>query len=228
MMDDEVRYDGTSGDPTVVWYDGGGTTGWAVISVHPDALTDPECFVMDNVTYFACGEFYGNEFMQVDQMIALAEQWPGAALGVEHWVLYDSQKDRKDENLTSLVRINAAFRYGLHSRAVLREHYANRLGATMPALLGEEHLPIKRPIPEVFRQNAALGVHSMKEESLHISFYNGRSFYVLTRGSDHARDATRHALTFLKRLKGNPKLRAEAFPALSAQATEALDGASGA
>jgi len=214
-MSDEVLYDGTSGDPTVVWYDGGGTTGWAVMSVHPDALTDPECFVMDNVTYFACGEFYGNEFMQVDQMVALAEEWPGAALGVEHWVLYDSSNGRKDENLTSLVRINAAFRYALHSRALLRAHYEAKLGATMPRLLDEDHMPVKRPIPLVFRQNAALGVHSMPEEALHASVYGGRSLYVLTRGSDHARDATRHGMTFLKRLKGNPKLRAEAFPALS-------------
>lgn len=227
-MTDEVLYDGTSGDPTVVWYDGGGTTGWAVISVHPDALTDPECFVMDNVTFFACGEFYGNEFMQVDQMIALAELWPGAALGVEHWVLYDSQKDRKDENLTSLVRINAAFRYGLHSRAMLAQHYEDRCGATMPALLGDGGMPVKRPVPEVFRQTAALGVHSLKEELLKMATYQGKSFYILTRGSDHARDATRHALTFLKRLKGNPKLRAEAFPALSARATGASETASAA
>jgi len=215
MTEDEVWYDGTSGDPTVVWYDGGGTTGWAVFSVHPDALTDPECFVMDNVTFFACGEFYGNEFMQVDQMIALAELWPGAALGVEHWILYDTQKDRKDENLTSLVRINAAFRYGLHSRAMLRQHYADKGGAMMPTLLGEGGAPVKRPIPEVYRQTAKLGVHDMPEAALHSATYQGKSLYILTRGSEHARDAARHGMTFLKRLKGNPKLRAEAFPALA-------------
>lgn len=227
-MSDEVLYDGTSGDPTVVWYDGGGTTGWAVISVHPDALTDPECFVMENVTYFACGEFYGNEFMQVDQMLALAELWPGAALGVEHWVHYDSTAGRKDENMTSLVRINAAFRYGLHLRELERETTRQfrsigggvvRGGPVVPTLLNEDGSPIKRKIPEVFRQTAALGVHGMKDEVLEAATYHGRSIYALTRGSEHKRDATKHAMTFLKRLKGNPKLRAEAFPALSAGVT---------
>lgn len=225
MTDDEVQFDGTSGDPTIVWYDGGGTTGWAVISVHPDALTDPECLVMSNITYFACGEFYGNEFMQVDQMIALAELWPGAVLGVEHWVNYDSSAGRKDENLTSLVRINAAFRYGLHSRAVARE-WNDRprvigqarvygAGAPLPDLLNEQGGPIKRESPKVYRQNAHLGT-GLKDVVLERSFWEGRSLYILTAGSAHARDSTKHAVVFLRRLKGNPKLRAEAFPALSA------------
>jgi hypothetical protein len=222
MSDVEVLYDGTSGDPTIIWYDGGGTTGWAVISVHPDALTDPECRVLDNVTYFAAGEFYGNEFMQVDQMIALAEEWPGAVLGVEHWVLYDSSAGRKDENLVSLVRINAAFRYGLHLRGIERELWTSGIsGGEMlkrgiPTLLDDTGMPIKRPVPTVYRQNASFGKNDMKDSVLERAFFCGRSLYSLTRGSTHARDSTKHALTFLKRIKVQPKLRAEAFPALSA------------
>lgn len=226
-MSDEVLYDGTSGDPTVVWYDGGGTTGWAVISVHPDALTDPECFVSDNLTFFACGEFYGNEFMQVDQMVHLAELWPGAALGVEHWILYESSHGRKDENLTSLVRINAAFRYALHLRAIERM-WADARRTGVPPLTDDEGQTLRMPAPLVFRQNAALGVHSLHEDLLKEFMYRGKDLHLLTRGSTHSRDATRHALTFLKRVKGNPKLRAEAFPALSGQSeapSPALSGA---
>lgn len=220
-MSEEVLYDGTSGDPTVIWYDGGGTTGWAAMSVHPDALTDPECFVLDNVTFFACGEFYGNEFMQVDQMIALAEAWPGAALGVEHWVLYDTSAGRKDENLTTAVRINAAFRYGLHLRSIERALWASGIGGMEllrggpPALLSVDGKPVKREVPPVSRQLAKFGVHDMPMEVLHQAEYHGKSLYLLSRGSEHARDATRHVLTFWKRIKGQPKLRAEVFPALS-------------
>jgi hypothetical protein len=226
-MSDEVWYDGTSGDPTVVWYDSGGITGWAVISVHPDALTDPECFVMDNVTYFACGEFYGNEFMQVDQMLALAETWQGAALGVEHWVLYDSSAGRKDENLTSAVRLNAAFRYGLYLRQQARAFYAAAPHGGIAPLLDETGSPVKWSVPMVFRQNASLG-KDMPDAVLEQAEFHGRNFYTLTRGSAHKRDATKHALTFLKRIKGSPKLRAEAFPALSTQQEEAPSASSGA
>jgi hypothetical protein len=216
MIDAEVLFDGTSGDPTVIWYDGGGTTGWAVLSVHPDALVDPECRVTDNLTHYAVGEFYGNEFMQVDQMIALAELWPGAALGVEHWVHYDSTYGRKDENLTSLARINAAFRYGLYSRAMLQGVSSIGMGKPipLPELLGEDGAPIRREPPVVYKQNAAFMKKGMSESVLDVVAWNGLSFREACSGSEHKRDATRHGLLFLKRLKTNRKLRNEVFPAL--------------
>lgn len=216
MIDAEVLYDGTSGDPTVVWYDGGGTTGWTVISVHPDALTDPECRVTDNITHFATGEFFGNEFMQVDQMIALAESWPGAALGVEHWVHYDSTAGRKDENMTSLARINAAFRYGLHLRAFSSSVNSIGLGRPIPLapLVDETGGPIRRPIPLVYRQNAAFMKKGLAADMLEVVSWSGLTLAERCRGSEHERDATRHALLFLRRLKQQPTLRAEVFPAL--------------
>jgi hypothetical protein len=219
MNDAEVLYDGTSGDPTVIWYDGGGTTGWAVISVHPDALMDPECRVTDNFTNFSAGEFYGNEFMQVDQMVHLAELWPGAALGVEHWVHYDSTRGRKDENLTSLARITAAFRYALHLRAIEREALAaaplGKLTELVP-LVDEMGMPIRREAPKVSRQDAAFMKNGMQESALRVISWEGRSLAEWCKGSEHKRDATRHALLFLKRLKTNPMFRKEVFPALYA------------
>lgn len=216
MNDTEVLYDGTSGDPTVIWFDGGGTTGWTVISVHPDALTDPECRVTDNISHFATGEFYGNEFMQVDQMISLAEAWPGAALGVEHWVHYDSTAGRKDENLTSLARINAAFRYGLHLRALSGGICSEGLGKPVPlaALVDEVGKPIRREIPVVYRQDAVFMKKGLMLEVLEVVSWDGLSLANRCEGSEHERDATRHALLFLKRLKSQIKLRAEVFPAL--------------
>lgn len=141
----EVLYDGTSGDPTVVWYDPGGTSGWSVFSVHPDALTDPEVRVLDNITHFACGQFTGSEFDQVDQMIELADAWPGAALGTEHFIL---QQFRKDENLLVLVRLNAAFRYEM------RRHGRDR---------------------KVHRQNAQLAMTTVTDKRLQAWGYAERS-----------------------------------------------------
>lgn len=219
MNEAEVLYDGSSGDPTVIWYDGGGTTGWAVISVHPDALMDPQCRVTDNITHFAAGEFYGNEFMQVDQMVNLADLFPGAALGVEHWVHYDSTHGRKDENMTSLARINAAFRYALHLRAIERQMAS--MTATgklvLPIVLVDDMGdPIRREPPRVERQNAAFMKEGIQEAMLHVVSFRGRSLAEACKGSEHKRDATRHGLLFLKRLKTNPQLRKEVFPALYA------------
>lgn len=219
MINAEVLYDGTSGDPTVVWYDGGGTTGWTVISVHPDALTDPECRVTDNITHFATGEFYGNEFMQVDQMITMAELWPGACLGVEQWVHYDSTHGRKDSNMTSLERINAAFRYGLYLRARERTEFTEAPGGKLGEPIGlvdAEGMPIRVEPPVVHRQTAVFMKKGLALSVLDVVRWNGRSLAELCKGSEHERDATRHALLFLKRLKANPGLRKEVFPALTA------------
>lgn len=105
--------DETSGYPTVVWYDPGGTSGWTVFTVHPESLTDPEIRVLDNVLFHKCGEFYGDEYKQADQMLDLADAWPGAALGTEKFVMYDSSRGRKDEMLLTLVRLNAVLAYEL-------------------------------------------------------------------------------------------------------------------
>lgn len=100
----------TEEDPTVIAYDPGGVTGWAVISVHPDALLDPDCYILDNITHFSCGQFIGNEFEHVDQMLWLADYWPSAGLVVEDFIL---RKFDMSRNLLAPVRLTAAFRYTL-------------------------------------------------------------------------------------------------------------------
>jgi len=106
----DVLYDGSSGDPTVISFDPGGVTGWAVSSVHPLAVRDSKYKIMENITHFACGQFMGSEFDQVDQMIDLVKRWPGAAKVTEQFILL---QNNTSESLLSPVRINAALRYGL-------------------------------------------------------------------------------------------------------------------
>lgn len=124
----------TSGDPTVVWYDPGGTSGWAVFTVHPESLTDPEIRVLDNVLYHGCGEFYGDEYKQVDQMLELADAWPGAALGTEKFVMYDRSRGRKDDNLMSLVRLNAVLAYELKRHGRDRRLFRQPAGLAMDGM----------------------------------------------------------------------------------------------
>jgi hypothetical protein len=130
----------TSGDPTVVWYDPGGTSGWSVFTVHPDALTNPEIRILDNVLYHSCGQFYGDEFKQVDQMLELADTWPDAALGTENFIMYESSRGRKDETLLSLVRLNAAFAYSLKRNG--RDRRLRRQNASI-AMTGMDDIRLK-------------------------------------------------------------------------------------
>ena len=174
----EVLYDGTSGDPTVIWFDPGGVSGWCVFSIHPEALVDPQCLLLQNVTHFACGQFVGTEFDMVDQMLELCDIWPGAAVGTEQFKL---RKFSQDDNLLVLVRLNAALAYEL------RRHRERRL----------------------WRQSPSLAFTTVNESRL-----KAWGYWEPTIGQKDARAAVQHGLTFLKRLKTQPKLRAEAFPSV--------------
>lgn len=182
-------------DPTVIAFDPGGTSGWAVLSVHPEALVCPDVAILDNMTHESFGQITGDEFVQVDEMIAICQAWPSAVLVTEHFIL---QKFRQDENLLSLVRLNSALRYGLY--AVSDPKVRRR----------------------VYRQNAALAMTTITDERLRRLGYWERSV-----GQPHARDAIRHGLTFLRRLKTQDSLLTEVFPLIFdvvASVTRGTDG----
>jgi len=174
--EETTLYDGSDGDPTVVWFDPGGVTGWAVFSVHPDSLLDPEVPILSNVTHKAWGHLTGTEFSQVDQMLDLAREWPGAALGQEDFILRQYNMGRE---LLAPVRLSAAFRYGVGR--------GRKVWLQQPALA-------KTTITDVRLKQIG--------------------YYAQTEAMPHARDAIRHTLTFLKRLKTQRNLLKEVFPAL--------------
>lgn len=108
-------FHGSSGDPTVIAFDPGGTTGWALFCVHPDALLLPDILILNNIQHWAFGELTGTEFAQVDGMLELADNWPKAALLVEDFILRRFDMSR---NALAPVRLNAALRYAVAPRFV--------------------------------------------------------------------------------------------------------------
>jgi hypothetical protein len=172
-------YDGTSGDPAVIAFDPGGSTGWSLFQVHPESLTDPGVQILDNVLYFACGEFYGTEMSQVDAMLSLVDEWPGSALVTEDFIL-----DTKvtSQEVLSPVRLNAAFKYAC-SRSLGRH---------------------------VWVQNREQAFSTITDERLE----RLQRYWNATIGKKDARVAVKHNLTFMRRLKQQPKLLAKVFPAL--------------
>jgi hypothetical protein len=181
----EVLYDGSSGDPTLIAYDPGGVTGWALMQIAGEALTDPEYKIMNNVTHFSCGQFLGTEFSQVDQMVALAEDWPGAGLVIEDFILRKFDRGRE---VLSPVRITSAFRWAMSHAESYVEGQAGRM---------------------VRVQQPSLAMTTMTDDRLKALRYWER-----TTGTPHARDATRHVITFARRLKEDVRLRSAVFPAL--------------
>lgn len=185
--DEDVAYPGYV---KLLWFDPGGTTGWCLMVVHPDALTEPDVPILSNIEYKAWGEIGGagmaneGEQLALSRILDLVKGWPLTAVGTESFRL---RQFTKDLELLTPVRINAALKYAL---------WAGEWGQ-----LWEQQ-------PDLAKKTATDA--RLKQWGL----YDSHS-------GPHARDATRHAITFLRRCKGRPRLREMAWPQLYAQAEQA-------
>lgn len=155
--DDPFTYDSEQGY-IVLALDPGGTTGWAVFAVHPDAMTgDPDYRVLDNVLWWTAGEFTGNQDSQIDQIVELIASWPSARIVTEDF------KVRQLNAVLAPVEINAAVRWAIRPRYFVKQH-------------------------------ASLAMSTVTDDR-----QKAWGFWIP--GKEHARDAAKHAITYLKRRK---------------------------
>lgn len=191
IEDDEIDYNAA----TVIAIDPGGTTGWSLISVHPEALVEADASILDNVFLHQhgqvdCGSKRGNlgtslhagvstdgEFAGVYDLAKFCNSWPSAAVVIEDFQL---RQFRKDRDLLSPVRITAPLEYELWK--------AGR----------DAH----------FQQPADAKRVCTDDRLKRWKMYDPVGSMV------HARDADRHAILFLRRCKAKSAFRAEAFPHL--------------
>jgi len=96
-------------DPTLISIDPGGTTGYSVITVHPEALCG-EYSILRNILHWSHGQFVGPENDQASQVLGLIDQFPGCAVLIEDFILRTSVSSRE---VLSPVRITAKIEYGL-------------------------------------------------------------------------------------------------------------------
>jgi hypothetical protein len=192
-----VRVSG-SGWASVVAIDPGGTSGWTVMSVHPDALDHDGFNVLDNVEWYEFGEFVGSEDRQVCEALELVDAWPDAAVVIEDFRL---RQFRADDDLLSPVRVGQSL------------GWAVRVGARPTPLLNiedeDEEIPaIAVPRRSVFMQGPSDALGTVTDDRLK------RWGYYRSHSGPHARDATRHALYFYRQALAKPVLRKEAWPDL--------------
>lgn len=188
---DEICYD----TATVIAFDPGGTTGWSLISVDPEALCVRERKVLSGIYEHQhgevdCGVKRGNldsslhggistdgEFSGVFDCTKLCKEWPCAAVVIEDFNL---NQFRRDRDLLSPVRITAAIGYTLWLSG--RDYHVQMPGDAKRVCSDE-----------------ALKAWGMYDS------YNALK---------HARDADRHAILFLRKAKSNKELRERAWPHL--------------
>jgi hypothetical protein len=101
-------YDLDNGWATVIGIDPGGTTGWSVMCVEPDCLSDPDVSVLKSIVHFAQGQVDGDEDDQAESLVGLIAAWPNAAVVVENFTL---RTFKMSKELLSPVRITAKVGY---------------------------------------------------------------------------------------------------------------------
>ena len=202
---DPEMIDEWEGTVLVLALDPGGTTGWSLFEVQPEALSPRRehrgIGVLNNVIRWRhgqidCGTAKGDlgrslhagvsvagENAGIGEILGLARSWPLAAVVVEDFIL-DPNRFNTGRDLLSPVRITSGVSYDLW-------------------LQGRAY----------FVQSAALAKASARDAQL-----KEWGFYDSVGGLGHARDADRHALTFLRRasersVKGQA-LRQTAWPEL--------------
>lgn len=173
------RQDPPIDSPVVVAIDPGGTTGWSVMKVHPEALCRPRVSILRNIEHWSHGEVTGPEDRQTMEIMGIIEQWPGCCILIEDFIL---RKLLKSRELLSPVRLTAKLEYACFLSGIT---------------------------DRVFKQAGNHAMDTATNERL-----KRWGLYERAGGLEHARDADRHAITWLRECEKTPWLRARCWPYL--------------
>ena len=172
--------------PRTFWVDPGGISGWAVVWFDPVTLSGQSRLVrgakdereggsVRSVLAWQCGLVRGPENSQVDELLSIIEKYSGRglSLGVEEFVPRQLNQSRE---FLSPVRLRAALEWATH-RGI------RNLGDRSAKMWRRGWIPQSPADAKTVVTDARLRLWDM-----------------FTEGPDHARDATRHALLYLRRL----------------------------
>lgn len=172
--------------PTVIALDPGGTTGWSLMTVHPAALCDPSVSILSNIELWTHGQIECNK---------------GAA----------DPRSIESAGCTEIISLLAAH----PGAALVWENFViRRFDQSWDFLSPVRIMSVLdhwcwRNRRSAFRQMPAEAKTTATDDRL-----KRWGLYSKDGGMNHARDADRHAITFLRKAKQKPSLRAEAWPHL--------------
>ena len=188
-------FDADNGWATVIGIDPGGTTGWAVMCVYPDALADPEVSVLRSIAHWACGQVNGPENEQAQAIVELIAAWPHAAVVNERFTLRTLKMSRE---LLSPIRIAEKIDFAMW----------HGMDGILPA--GRR----------LWQQDPSTAMNVATDDRL-------KAWKLYKPGEEHARDAVRHCITFLRRASDRKEIRSSAWPRLYAKDGSLLSAVGG-
>jgi len=223
----------------VIAVDPGSTTGWAVWQVHPEALSNPEILILENVQYWAhgqidCGATKGNagnsaaisavEILEaeagqlmdgerIEEIDVFADGTLTPIRGADSLGISTTGESAGASEILQLVE-------GWPGAAIVVEDFILRKFDQGRDILSPVRVMEKFEFGlwvlgrdgQAFRQQPALAKTTATDDRL-----QRWGFYRREGGLKHARDADRHAITFLRRCsqgKQGRLLREKAWPHL--------------
>lgn len=163
--------------PRTLWIDPGGTSGVCVMWIHPGRFLDHKVPLIRTVLAWETMFLHGSEDDQVSAVVDMIRELGGGSgltIGSESFVV---RTLNMDESFLSPVRITAALRH--------------RMWNGIRDFDGE----VRRRA--LFKQSPADAKTAVTDERL-------RVWDLWTPGPDHARDATRHAILHLRKVRSGP------------------------
>ncbi len=171
----DVELDDLELYPRTLWIDGGEHTGWAIIWFDPDVLFDPTKKSSRAFVAWWAGMVVGPELMHTDYLMAKIRLrgigGAGLCVGAEDFIVHSVKKER---SFLSSPRVAAQTEWALHRGQ--REY---------DGVWRHRHMPVKQAPTDAF---------TITDDRL-------RLLQMYLPGADHPRDATRHCVLWLRRLK---------------------------
>jgi hypothetical protein len=164
--------------------DPGGTTGWAWCSLPVAPFLELRHDLIAELE-FDCGQVDGLENAQTSQLMQIMYdlRFDGGPLIIEDFVL---RKFTKDADLLAPVRITARLEYAVEVGCWMVDGIPTRAGTFRQF--------------KIRKQQPSLAMSTVTDDRL-------REWGLWEVGQPHARDALRHAVTFLRRAKQDAALR---------------------
>lgn len=191
------------GEPVVIAFDPGVTTGWSVMRVHPDALQLPNVSILENVLHWAHGqivsdpvdfEAVGSPNPKRQKEMELISRAAGNG-----WVVDTSTESHAVHQMVDLVRQWPGAAVVIEDFIVRQFNSGRDFLAPVRLTAGLEYGLWKVGI-QPFRQQPSEAKSAITDQRLkQWGFYSSRG------GLNHARDADRHNLTFLRKCKDGQK-----------------------
>lgn len=184
--------------PTVIALDPGGTTGWSVMQVHPDALSSPSIKILENVTHWAEGQV-ASESSDVKVESASSARWEARKriirMAGPQFAFDASSECNAVHELIALIDAWPGC-VVIAEDFILRQLNMGRdLLAPVRIMAALDYLLWKRGMV-MYRQQPAEAKTAVTDARLKMwGFYNSAG------AQRHSRDATRHAITFLRKCK---------------------------